>query len=146
MAVKAIPEGYHAVTPYMVVEGAARLLDFLKRAFDAREVHVSKHPDGKIWHADIRIGDSAVMMTDASGQFPPQPCAIYLYVSDTDAAYKRALAAGAISLMEPANQFYGDRSCGVKDPVGNTWWIATHVEDVSPQEMQRRQEAMATQG
>lgn len=122
MAVKPIPDGYHTVTPYLIVQGVAKLIDFLKQAFEAEEIHRTTRPDGTIMHAVVRIGDSVVMM----GEFKPMPGSIYLYVNDTDATYKRALQAGAASMMEPADQFYGDRNAGVKDPVGNHWWIATH--------------------
>jgi uncharacterized glyoxalase superfamily protein PhnB len=142
MAVKPIPEGYHSVTPYLAVEGAEKLLNFVKQAFDAVEVHeCMRRPDGTIQHAEVRIGDSVVMLGEASGRWTPRPSTLYLYVHDTDATYRRALEAGATSLMEPANQFYGDRNAGVQDPSGNYWWIATHVEDVSAEEMKRRAEA-----
>ena len=145
MAVKPIPEGYHSVTPYLAVEGATQLLDFVKRAFDAQELHRSVRPDGTLWHAEVRIGDSMVMMAEAADPWKPMPSTLHLYVDDTDATYRRAIAAGATSLMEPADQFYGNRSGGVQDPVGNLWWIATHIEDVSPEEMTRRQQAFAKQ-
>ena len=138
MAVKPIPEGYRAVTPYLTVEGAAQLLDFVKRAFDAKEIHRTTRPDGTVWHAEVRIGDSMIMIAEAAAPWKPMPSANYLYVNDTDATYRSALAAGATSLMEPANQFYGDRNAGVQDPVGNIWWIGTHVEDVSPEELAKR--------
>ena len=138
MPVKPIPEGYHSVTPYLVVPGAGRLIEFLKEAFKAEEVERMSQPDGTVMHAEVRIGDSIIMMGEASGKFPAMPAAIYLYVPDVDAVYKRALAAGAASTMEPANQFYGDRNAGVKDPSGNLWWIATHVEDVPREEMAKR--------
>jgi PhnB protein len=142
MAVKPIPAGYHSVTPYLAVEGAEKLLDFMKRAFDAVEVHeCMRRPDGTIQHAEVRIGDSVVMLGEANGRWTPRPSTLYLYVNDTDATYRRALEAGAASLMEPANQFYGDRNAGVQDPSGNFWWIATHVEDVSAEQMKRRAEA-----
>jgi PhnB protein len=144
--VKPIPEGFHTVTPYLVVEGAARLLEFLKRAFGAQELEPpSTRPDGTILHAAVRIGDSPVMLAEASEPWKPMPTGIYLYVEDTDATYRRALEAGGTSLMEPADQFYGDRNAGVKDPSGNFWWISTHVEDVPPEEMKRRHEAMLQQ-
>ena len=145
MAVKPTPEGYHTVTPYLTVQGAAKLIDFLKQAFGAQEVFRTMGPDGTIGHAEVRIGDSVVMMAESRGEWKPMPGAIYLYVSDTDAAYKRALQAGATSLMEPADQFYGDRSAGVKDPSGNYWWIATHQEDVPPEELKKRAEAAMQQ-
>ena len=138
MAVKPIRDGYHTVTPYLTVEGVPKLLDFLKRAFDAKEVERVSRADGTLGHAEVRIGDSVVMMGEARGEWAPVSSTLYLYVTDTDAVYNRALAAGATSLMEPADQFYGDRNAGVRDPVGNLWWIATHQEDVSPQEMARR--------
>jgi PhnB protein len=145
MPVKPIPEGYHTITAYMVVSGAAKLIDFMKRAFDGKETVCHRKPDGTIGHAEVKVGDSMMMLGEASEPWKPMPCAIYMYVPDTDAVYKRALQAGATSIMEPANQFYGDRNAGVKDPCGNLWWIATHVEDVSPEELNRRAEAHAKQ-
>jgi PhnB protein len=144
MAVKPKPDGYHTVTPYLTVEGAEKLLEFVKQAFDAADAHeCMRRPDGSIHHAEIKIGDSIVMLADAKGQWQPRPSTLYLYVDDTDATYRRALEAGATSLMEPATQFYGDRNAGVQDPTGNYWWIATHLEDVSPEEMKRRAEAQS---
>ena len=145
MAVKPIPDGYHTVTPYLIVPGAAKLIDFLKQAFDARESFRMASPEGRIMHAEVRIGDSVVMMSDTGQEAQPRPCMIYLYVNDVDATYKRALQAGATSLREPANQFYGDRSAAVKDPAGNDWGIATHVEDVPPEEIEKRAEAFMKQ-
>jgi PhnB protein len=141
MAVKPIPEGFHNVTPYLVVPGVAKLIDFLKQAFGATELFRMPRPNGTIMHAEVKIGDSIVMMGEPMGGHQPMPGSLYLYVEDADAVYKRALQAGATSTMEPADQFYGDRSAGVKDPVGNHWWIATHKEDVSPDELARRAEA-----
>lgn len=138
MAVKPIPDGYHTVIPYFVVQGIPQLLRFLKQAFEAEEIERVARPDDTISHAEVRIGDSVVMMGEATDESEPMPGSIYLYVPDTDAVYKRALEAGATSLMEPADQFYGDRNAGVKDTSGNVWWIATHVEDLSPEELQRR--------
>jgi uncharacterized glyoxalase superfamily protein PhnB len=141
MAVKPIPEGFHNVTPYLVVPGVAKLIDFLKQAFGATELFRMPRPNGTIMHAEVKIGDSIVMMGEPMGGHQPMPGSLYLYVEDADAVYKRTLQAGATSTMEPADQFYGDRSAGVKDPVGNHWWIATHKEDVSPDELARRAEA-----
>lgn len=138
MSVKPIPEGFHSVTPYLVAEGVARLLDFLEQAFDAQETERMQRPDGSVMHAQVKIGDSMLMMGEPMGDSKPMPCALYLYVDDTDAVYQRALAAGAASVSEPSDQFYGDRNAGVKDPSGNLWWIATHQEDVSHDEMMRR--------
>jgi PhnB protein len=143
MAVKPVPDGFHTVTPYLVVSDAARLIAFLQQAFDGKETICTTKPDGSIGHAEVRIGDSAVMLGEAGGAWKAMPCAIYLYVPDTDAVYRRALQAGATSIMEPADQFYGDRNAGVKDPCGNLWWIATHIEDVPPEEMKRRAAAHA---
>ena len=137
--VKPIPDGYHALTPYVIVEGVPRLLEFLKRAFGAEEVHRTALPDGTVMHAEVRIEGSPLMMGEARGEFRPMPGSIFFYVRDADAVYRRALDAGAVSLMEPADQVHGDRYGGVKDPTGNCWWIATHIEDVSPEELERRQ-------
>ena len=128
--------------PYLLVPSAPRLIDFLKQVFDAQEIHRTTLPDGRVMHAQVRIGDSTVMMGEAQGDCPPMPAALYVYVNDTDAAYQRALAAGATSVMAPADQFYGDRNAGVKDAAGNLWWIATHIEDVSKEELDRRLAAM----
>ena len=145
MAVKPIPDGYHSVTPYLTVPGVAKLLDFLKQAFEAQELHRMPRPDGTIMHAEVRIGDSLVMMGEPMGDSQPMFGSLYLYVHDVDAVYKRALQAGATSTSEPADQFYGDRSAGLKDPVGNQWWIATHKEDVPPEEIAKRAEAVMQQ-
>ena len=139
MAVKPIPEGYHTVVPYIVAADAEALLEFLKTGLKATEREVMRYPDGRIWHGDVVIGDSHVMLSQATEQHPAMPATLYLYVPDTDAAYRTALAAGATSAMEPATQFYGDRNAGVKDSNGNMWYFGTHVEDVSPEEMRRRQ-------
>ena len=113
---------------------------FLKDAFGATETERAARPDGTVMHAEVKIGDSMVMLTDGGGDRKPMPTVLYLYVTDADAMYKRALAAGAASVMEPVTQFYGDRHGGVRDPSGNVWWIATHVEDVSPEELAKRAE------
>jgi len=138
MAVKPIPEGYHTVTPYLSVEGADRLLEFLQRAFGAKVVEHMAMPDGKVAHAEVRIGDSIVMLGEASAEWKPVQCMLYLYVNDADATYKSALRAGGTSLREPTNMFYGDRSGGVRDFAGNQWWISTHVEVVPPEELKKR--------
>lgn len=138
MAVQAIPNGYHTITPYLVVQGADKLIDFVKQAFAAQEIERMVRPDGRIGHAEVKIGDSIVMMSEAGGEWKPTPGALYLYVPDADATYHRALQAGATSTMEPRDQFYGDRSAGVIDPTGTQWWIATHKEDLTPEELARR--------
>ena len=137
--VKPIPEGYHTVVPYVVAADAEALLEFLKTGLNAKEIEVMRYPDGRVWHGDVVIGDSHVMLSQATEQHPAMPATLYLYVPDTDAAYRAALAAGGTSVMEPATQFYGDRNAGVKDSNGNMWYFGTHVEDVSPEEMRRRQ-------
>lgn len=142
MAVKLIPDNYHTVTPYLVVPGVARVIDFLKQTFDAKEVVRMAGPGGAVMHAEIKIGDSIVMMGEPMGPQPPMPAQLYVYVKDVDAVYRKALAAGASTVREPADQFYGDRNCTVKDAGGNHWGIATHKEDVSPEEMKQRMAAM----
>jgi PhnB protein len=139
------PEGYHTVTPYLVVKDVAKLIEFIKHAFDGKLTEQMDQPDGSITHAEMRIGDSVVMMGQASENEPPTTTMLYLYLEDTDAAYRQSLSAGASSLREPRDEFYGDRSAGVKDAFGNQWWMATHIEEVSPEEMQRRAAARAAQ-
>ena len=139
--VKPIPEGYHSVTPYLVVQGAGKLIDFMKAAFDAQETVRMSMPDGSIGHAEMRIGNSMVMIGEVRDQWKSMPTSLYLYLEDVDAVYARALAAGATAISEPKNQFYGDRSGAVQDMCGNFWWVATHVEDVSEEEMKRRMDA-----
>lgn len=139
--VKPVPDGFHTITPYLTVEGATKLMDFLKQAFGAEEIYRTTRPDATIGHALMKIGDSMLMLGDAAGPWKPMPSAIYLYVTDTDDTYKRALQAGATSLMEPADMFYGDRNSGVQDPSGNYWWISTHIEDLSTEELLKRAEA-----
>jgi PhnB protein len=138
MAVKPIPDGYHAVTPYLIVDGAAKLIDFLKETFGATELFRMGAPGGKVGHAEVKIGDSNIMIADNSAEWASRPAMLYVYVKDVDDTHKRALAAGATQVKEPANQFYGDRSSGVTDAFGNYWGIATHVEDVSSEELERR--------
>jgi uncharacterized glyoxalase superfamily protein PhnB len=147
MAVKSRPDGYHSVTPYLVVTGAAKVIEFLKQALNAEEIMRLAAPGGRIGHAEMRIGDSVVMLADAHGEHQPMPAMLHLYVDDADATYQRALASGATSVQAPTDQFYGDRSGGVRDSAGNLWWIATHIEDVPPDELRRRaEEAMAKAG
>ena len=130
------PEGFHTVNPYLVVNGAARVIDFLKQAFGAIETgETFKAPDGKIMHATVRIGDSMVELGDSP---EPMPMNLHVYVDDVDSLYERAIKAGGTSIRVPETTFYGDRSAGVKDPGGNKWWLACHVEDVSKEEIIRR--------
>lgn len=141
MAVKPIPDGYHTVTPYLMVPDVPRMIDFLIAAFGARETERHTRPDGSVGHAEVRIGNSAVMMGGAMEGFPAMPCMLYLYLPDVDAAYANALKAGGASLEEPAVVFYGDRRAGVRDEFGNLWYMATHVEDVPHEEIRRRAQA-----
>jgi len=124
-----LPEGVHSITPYLHPKGAPKVIDFLKRAFGAEEVFRAQDPEGTVHHAKIRVGDSIIALGEAHGPYQPMPPALHLYVPDTDAAYKRALEAGAISIDEPVDQGYGDRYAGVKDPFGNVWYLATHLRD-----------------
>jgi PhnB protein len=133
-----IPDGFHTVTPFILVKRADQVIDFLQSAFGASEVYRLKHEDGSVWHSQVKIGDSMIMLGDVRDQYPSMPSSIYLYLPDVDAAYQSALQAGGTPIMPPDDQFYGDRTGGVRDPVGNVWWIATHIEDLSRGEMDRR--------
>jgi PhnB protein len=146
MTASPVPKGYHTATPYLVVKGADKTIEFLTKAFGAQtSFEPMIRPDGKIMHADLKIGDSHVMISEATDQHPAMPAMIHLYVPNVDAVYQRAVSAGGTSAMEPADQFYGDRSGGVKDPSGNHWHIATHIEDVPMAELKKRAEAMYKQ-
>jgi PhnB protein len=149
MAVKPIPDGYHTVTPYLAVEDAAAATDYYKQVFGAKERVRMDAPDGKIGHAELEIGDSLVMLADALPQFSTRAptevgattASIFLYVEDVDAVVKGAVDAGATVLMEVADQFWGDRFGTVQDPFGHQWSVATHVEDVPPEEIEERAKA-----
>ncbi|MFD5338211.1 VOC family protein [Streptomyces hawaiiensis] len=138
MTVKPIPDGYHTVTPWIISRDTARLIDYLKEAFDAEEIARVVGEDGRIGHAEVRIGDSVVMPFDAPSDWPLTPAFLRLYVEDADAAHRRAVAAGGTSVTEVTHLFFGDRIGRVRDPLGNLWWLQTRVEDVSPEEMERR--------
>ena len=140
MSVKPIPDNFPRVSPYLLVKECAETIEFLKFVFGAEEREKMTLPDGTINHAEVAIGNSVIMMGKATEDHKPQNAMLYIYVEDTDAMYKRAIEKGAVSIMEPANQFYGDRTAAVKDSNGVSWWIASHVEDVSPEEMKRRNE------
>ncbi len=148
--VKAIPAGYHTVTPHLTIKNGAKALEFYKKAFGATEVYRLMMPDGRLGHAEIRLGDSMIMLGDEfpeyGGKAPDtlggSPVNIYLYVEDVDAFFKRALAAGAKERKPVMDQFYGDRSGQLEDPFGHLWWVATHKEDVAPEEIQKRAQAM----
>jgi PhnB protein len=141
MAAKPIPDGYHTVTPYLTVRDAARVVDFLKQAFGAEPMHEPvKRPDGKIMHVEVKIGNSRVMLAEESEMAKANPSTLYLYSANVDNMYGQAVKAGGKTIMEPTDMFYGDRCGGVKDPSGNSWMIATHKEDLGPQELNRRAE------
>ncbi|HTR01735.1 MAG TPA: VOC family protein [Thermoanaerobaculia bacterium] len=147
--VQPIPDGYHTVTPYLIVRGAAAAIAFYEKAFGAVELMRMPGPDGRIGHAEIRVGDSPVMLADenpafkAPGSFGGSPVSLMLYVPDVDATVARAVSGGAKIVRPVENQFYGDRMGGIEDPFGHQWYVATHVEDVSPEEMRRRSEKVA---
>jgi PhnB protein len=149
MAVQPVPEGYHTVTPYLTVDDAAAAIEYYKQAFGAEERVRMNAPDGRIGHAELEIGDSLVMLSDALPQFTARPPkelggttgAVFLYVEDVDAVTKQAVEAGGTVEMEVADQFWGDRFGSITDPFGHLWSIATHVEDVPPEEMAERAKA-----
>ena len=146
MAAKPVPDGYHTVTPYLTVRDAPKVIEFLQQAFGAKISHEPvKRPDGTIMHAQVTVGDSPIMIGEESEMAKPTTSSLYLYVSDVDSVYERAVKAGGNTVMEPTDMFYGDRSSAVKDPSGNSWFIATHKEDVAPQELAKRAEAFLKQ-
>jgi PhnB protein len=136
--IRPVPEGYHAVTPWIISRDTARLLEFVKEAFGAEEIARVLHEDGSIGHAEFRIGDSIVMAFDAREGWPVTPGFLRLYVEDGDAVYRRALEAGATSVTEMTDLFFGDRVGRVRDPQGDIWWIQTRLEEVDPEEMEKR--------
>ena len=136
--VKTVPEGYHSVNPFLIVEGAPKLIQFLKQTFEAKVEESVNGPDGRIAHAELTVGDSIIMMSDATPKYGATASHLYVYLENVDLTFKRALEARARSVQEPADQFYGDGTAGVMDPTGNYWWIAQHVEDVPPEELERR--------
>lgn len=139
MTAKPIPDDYHRVTPYLIIHGVDKIINFMKKAFDAKLKYRFERPDGSVMHVEVRIGDSAIMMGEPTGNFTPMPGSIYLYVEDCDKAYQQALDAGAVSVMEPMDMHHaGERYGGVKDSSGNIWWLATHIEDISTKEMEKR--------
>jgi PhnB protein len=138
MAVKPVPEGYTTVTPWIISRDTAQLIDYLKEAFDAEETARLAGRDGRIEHAEVRIGDAVVMMFDTKPGWPPTPGFLRLYVTDADAVHHKAVTAGGTSVTEVTHLFFGDRVGRVRDPLGNLWWIQTHIEDLTPQEMERR--------
>jgi PhnB protein len=152
-SVRPIPEGYHSVTPALLVRGAAEAIDFYTRAFGARELGRMPAPDGqRIWHAELQIGDARLMLADEfpemGGHAPESlggtPVSLHLYVEDADAVIQRAVDAGATVIQPPMDAFWGDRYGRIKDPFGHEWSVATHIEDVSEEEMRQRAEVFAT--
>jgi PhnB protein len=151
--VKPIPDGHHTVAPYLAIKNAVGALEFYKKAFGATETYKLIVPDGRLGHAELRLGDSLIMLSDEFPEFggkAPEalggsPVSIHLYVEDVDAFVKRAVAAGAREVKPVADQFYGDRSGQLEDPYGHLWWVATHKEDVAPEEMQKRVRALFAQ-
>src|SRR5687767_11888085 len=150
--VKPIPEGYHSITPYLVIDGAAEALEYYKKAFGATELFRMEH-EGKIGHAEMKIGDSPFMLADENAQMGfkgPKalggtPVSLMIYVDDVDTTFKQALEAGGVEMKPLQDQFYGDRSGTLTDPFGHVWTVATHIEDVSPEEINRRAEAFMKQ-
>jgi PhnB protein len=149
--VKPIPDGYHTATPYLIVDDGARAIDFYKKAFGAKELLRIPAPENRIGHAEIKIGDSIIMLADehptmdAYGvkHYGGTPVSLLLYVEDADKMFEQAVAAGGTSVRPMADQFYGDRSGTVQDPFGHRWHVSTHKEDVSPEELNRRMAEMA---
>jgi uncharacterized glyoxalase superfamily protein PhnB len=137
MKTNPIPDGCHAITPYLHAPDAARLIEFMKRAFGGVEHFRAAGPDGKVMHAQVRIGDSLVMVGEPHDAFQARPAILYHYVADVEAVYQSAVAAGAETMSAPMNMFYGDRVASVKDFAGNQWFIATHIEDVPAERIQQ---------
>lgn len=150
MSAKPIPEGYRSVTAYLSIKGATEAIEFYKKAFDAVELFRLPAPGGEIGHAEILVGDSRIMMSDSCAESPiPSPyelggssVGLYLYVEDVDAVFSRAINAGASVVKAVEDQFYGDRMGTLKDPFGHIWFLSTHLEDVDPEEIEKRAEAL----
>ncbi|HLS27725.1 MAG TPA: VOC family protein [Opitutales bacterium] len=136
-----IPAGYHTITPALAVKNAADLIGFMEEVLDAKRSEYMTRPDGSIMHAEVRIGDSTVMIGEACDEMGPMPGSLFLYLEDSDESFRRAVEAGATVVMEPTDMFWGDRYSCVKDRWGNQWSFATHIEDVSKEEIDRRAKA-----
>jgi PhnB protein len=146
--VSPIPEGYNSITPYLIIKGAAQAIDYYKEVFGATELFRMDGPDGKVGHAELKIGESRIMLADenpdmgtgheSAARIGASPVSLYLYIPDVDLVVERAVAAGAKILKPVQDQFYGDRSGFIQDPFGHLWGVATHVEDVAPQELEER--------
>ena len=154
MAAKPIPDGYHTVTPYLICRGAAKALEFYKEAFGAEELFRMPRPDGRVMHAEIRIGDSPIMLADEVAEMQAlspaslggSPVGILLYVEDVDARFDRAIRAGGTVVRPVQDQFYGDRLGALKDPYGHVWFVSTHKEDLAEEQIAERARAMFQQG
>lgn len=152
MNVQPIPEGYHSITPYLGIDKAAEAIEFYKKAFGAIQVMRLDMPDGKVGHAELRIGDSPIMLgspcDETALRNPAEHTSVglHLYVKDVDAQFRQAVSAGATAVSEPKDQFYGDRSASVKDPYGHLWFLATHKEDLTEEQIRERAQAMFQQG
>ena len=151
MPVKAIPDGYHSISPYLVCKGAAKAIEYYKNAFGATETVRMPGPEGRIMHAEVKIGDSIVMLSDENpdrGAVAPsgrgRSQSLMLYTENVDSVFKRAVDLGAKSIQEPTDMFWGDRMGNLEDPFGHQWALATHKEDVAPDEMQKRMQAIGT--
>ena len=136
--VRPVPEGYHTVTLWIIARGVPKLIDYLKVAFDAEEIARIVNPDGLVGHAEVRIGDSVVMMFDARHDWPDTPAFMRLYVEDGDAVFNRAIKAGGTEVTPMTNLGFGDRVGRIRDPLGNVWWIQTRIEELDPKEMEKR--------
>lgn len=146
MTVQYKPDGYHTITPYLLVEGAAEAISFLSEVFDATVTLRMDMPEGRIGHAELRIGDSMLMIADVPAGGKVKTSFLHLYVEDSEALYRRAIEKGATSRREPTVEFYGDRVATFEDRWGNEWFLATHVEDISEEEMSRRAVELANAG
>ena len=138
MKVKYIPDGFRTITPYLIVKNAEKLIKFLQQAFSAEQISLTLNAVNKVQNAVYRINDSMVMLAEANDDTVVTPSAFYFYTPDTDSQYQKALSVGGKSLMEPNDQFYGDRNAGIEDPCGNSWWFATKIEHISDEEMMER--------
>jgi PhnB protein len=139
-SVKPVPEGFHTVTPYLIVEDASALIEFIKNSFEGELTYIMKDDEGKVTHATLKIGNSMIMISDAMEGMKATTSMLFLYVNDTDKSYQKAVDAKGISRREPRDEFWGDRAACIEDKWGNTWWVATHIEDVSNEELKRRKD------
>lgn len=138
MPVDPIPDGYQTVTPYLIIKGIEEFIEFLKKVFSAKLTERLSGPEGRTIHAEVKIGDSLIMIGEQPDDSESRPGVLYVYTEDVDDLYQKSLDHGCKSISAPKDQFYGDRSAGFEDPFGVHWWVATHIEDVSPEEMARR--------